>query len=131
MKVVLAASSREISRVPRSVGKSTAFMLELWSSATTIATPWPAIRVTPPTVCGRASATARPPIASPRKMAGKRPQPEPADAMAGGKAAEAGPGDSRPGAFEQPGERHQDQEPEPAGLSKMHHDAPWNEIERA
>ena len=40
--------------------------------------------------------------------------------MTGGKAAQVGPGDSRPGAFEQPGERHQDQEPEPAGLSKMH-----------
>ena len=35
--------SREINRVPISVGKSTAFMLELLSSATTIATPCPAI----------------------------------------------------------------------------------------
>ena len=45
-------------------------MLELLSMATTIATPCPAIRVTPPTVCGRASATATPPMASPRKKAG-------------------------------------------------------------
>ena len=70
MNVVLAASSREINRVPRSAGKSTAFMLELLSSATTIATPCPAIRVWPPTVCGRANATARQPIASPRNRAG-------------------------------------------------------------
>ena len=72
MTVFLAASSREIFLVPRSVGKSSVFMLELWSSATTIATPCPAILVTPPTVCGRASATAKEPIASPHKRAGNR-----------------------------------------------------------
>ena len=48
---LLAASSREINRVPRSAGKSTAFMLELLSRATTIATPLAGdIRVLPPTV---------------------------------------------------------------------------------
>ena len=77
-KVSLAASSRAIRRVPWFVGKSTAFMLELLSSATTIATPCPAIRVTPPTVCGRASAKARPPMASPRNKAGSaRSQTQP------------------------------------------------------
>jgi hypothetical protein len=71
MNVFLAASSRLIRRVSRSAGKSTEFMLELWSSATTIATPCAATRITPPTVCGRASAIARAPRASPRKSAGK------------------------------------------------------------
>ena len=77
-KVILAASSRGIVRVPPSAGKSTAFMLELWSSATTIATPFPAICVLPPTVCGRASATASAAIASPRNAAGSgRSQTQP------------------------------------------------------
>ena len=40
-------------------------MLELWSRATMIATPCPAILVVPPTDCGRARATARAAIANP------------------------------------------------------------------
>ena len=37
-----------------------------------MANPCPAIRITPPTVWGRASATARAPSASPRRIAGKK-----------------------------------------------------------
>ena len=54
-------------------GNPTVFMLELWSSATTIATPRPAIRVRPPTDCGRASATASAAMASPRSRTGTDP----------------------------------------------------------
>ncbi len=120
MNVVLAASSREINRVPRSVGKSTAFMLELLSSATTIATPCPAIRVMPPTVCGRASATARQPIASPRKMAGNARNQNQPMRWRRGNAPRLGQEILGRARSKQPGKRQQNQKPEPAGLSKMH-----------
>ena len=67
-----AASRRLIWRVPASAGKSTVFMLELWSTAATIATPFAAIRITPPTVCGRARATTSAPIARHRSSMGSR-----------------------------------------------------------
>src|SRR5438270_564526 len=54
--VSLAASSRETGAPPE--GKSAALMLELWSRATTIATPRPATRVRPATVRGRARVAA-------------------------------------------------------------------------
>ena len=122
MNVVLAASSREISRVPRSVGKSTAFMLELLSSATTIATPCPAIRVAPPTVCGRASATARQPIASPRTMAGKARNQNQPMRWRGETRARLGQAILGRARSSSQGSGTQNQKPEPAGLSKTHRD---------
>ena len=105
-------------------------MLELWSRATTIATPCPAILVTPPTVCGRASATARAADRQSAQQGRQLAQPDPTDASLERETLETGPGDPRPCSFQQPGKRHEDHEPEPSGLSKSHHMHLAAEVER-
>ena len=106
----------------RSAGKSGVFMLELWSSATTIATPCPR-----PGSRRRPSAAAPAPPPVPRSP-GRGAEPASDERAAGpiaasrigGKAGQAGPEDPGPGPIEHQRQGNQHQEQEPAGLGKRH-----------
>ena len=105
-------------------GNRRVFMLELWSSATTIATPCPAILVTPPTVCGRASATARAPIARPHRKAGNWRSQTQLMRRLSGKPSRLGHAMRGRARSSSQGKWHEDHEPEPSGLSESHHKHP-------
>ena len=131
MNVFLAASSREINRVPRSVGKSTAFMLELLIERDDD-------RDSLSGDAGRAADSLRPGQChgqtadrQPAQNGRQRAQPEPTDAMA---ARETRPSWARKFAgrarSSNQGSGSKDQKPEPAGLSKTACAAPWSEFEK-
>ena len=114
------AASRRVSFASPSA-KSGTFMLELRSMATTTATPFAATLTRPPTVCGRAIATAMPAIVSESRSVGTHasraahPRPVPAKGASVGQASLG-----RRGPLPEPRQGDQDQERQPGRLGPSH-----------